>query len=183
MSKLSTWLLVLMIIFVSPGFCLAESMSLYGMGVRYGTNGGTDKKTDLRRYEVFGVFNLPWNWHLASNLDLDTRLITSAGLLDGEGDKGFSGTLGPGICLADRNKRFSLELSGGVALMPDYRMGDEDFGGPLQFTFDVGIGVRLFKHFGLGYRIQHFSDASLWGSDNRGVDMQLFEVGYRFPNR
>jgi hypothetical protein len=58
-------------------------------------------------------------------------------------------------------------------------MGDEDFGGPVQFTFDLGIGFRLFEHLNLGYRIQHFSDAALWGSDNRGVDMQLFELGYR----
>jgi hypothetical protein len=180
MSKLGTLLLVLMICFFSSGSCLAESMSLYALGVRYGTNDGTDKLTDLKRYDVFGVFNLPWSWQLVSNLDLDTRLITSAGMLDGEGDRGFIGTLGPGICLTDRNKRFSLELSGGIALLPDYRMGDEDFGGPLQFTFDVGIGVRLFKHLGLGYRIQHFSDAAIFGSDNRGGETQMFEISYRF---
>ena len=180
MSKLGALLLILMISFIFSRPCLAESMSWYSVGVRHGTNDGTDKKTDLKRYEVFGVFNLPWSWQLASNLDLDTQLITSAGMLDGEGDSGFIGTLGPGICLTDRNKRFSLELSGGVALLPDYRIGDEDFGGPLQFTFDVGIGVRIFKHLGLGYRIQHFSDATIFGSDNRGGETQMFEIGYRF---
>ena len=183
MSKPCAWVLILMFSFISAGSCLAESMNLYAMGIRYGTNDGTDKKTNLKRYEAFGVFNLPWSWQLASNLDLDTRLITSAGMLDGEGDAGFIATLGPGICFTDRKKRFTLELSGGVALLPDYRLGDEDFGGPVQFTFDVGIGVRLFKYLGLGYRIQHFSDASLWGSDNRGVDMHLFELGYRFPSK
>ena len=182
MSKLGACLIIFMLSLILAGTCLAEGMSLYAMGIRYGTNDGTDKKTDLKRYDVFGVFNLPWSWPLAPNIDLDTRLITSAGMLDGEGDSGFIGTLGPGICLTDKNKRFTLELSGGVALLPDYRMGDEDFGGPVQFTFDLGIGVRLFKHFNLGYRIQHFSDAALWGSDNRGVDMQLFELGYRFPS-
>jgi hypothetical protein len=180
MSKLVVWFLFLLICLFSAGTCLAESMSVYALGIRYGTNDGIDKKTDLKRYEAFGVFNLPWSWQLASNIDLDTRLITSAGMLDGEGDAGFIGTLSPGICLTDRNKRFTLEFSGGVALLPDYRLGDEDFGGPVQFTFDVGIGVRLFTHLGLSYRIQHFSDAALWGSDNRGVDMQLFEISYRF---
>jgi len=182
MSKSGVWLLFLLVCFFSAGTCLAESMSLYALGLRYGTNEAADKKTDLRRYEVFGVFNLPWSWQLASNLDLDTRLITSGGMLDGEGDAGFIGTLSPGISLTDRNKRFSLELSGGIALIPDYRMGGEDFGGPVQFTFDIGIGVRLFKHLGLGYRLQHFSDAAVWGSDNRGVDMHMFEVSYRFLN-
>jgi hypothetical protein len=180
MSKLGTLLFVLMICFFSSGSCLAESMSWYALGVRYGTNDGIDKKTDLKRYEVFGVFNLPWSWQLAPNVDLDTRLIASAGVLDGEGDSGFIGTLSPGIAFTDRNKRFSFELSGGVAVIPDYRLGGEDFGGPLQFTFGAGIGIRLFKHIGLGYRIQHFSDAGLFGSDNRGVDMQLFELSYRF---
>jgi hypothetical protein len=152
------------------------------MGIRYGTNDGTDKKTNLKRYEAFAILNLPWSSQLTPNLDLDTRLIASAGMLDGEGDSGFIGTLGPGISFTDRNKRFSLEFSGGVAVIPDYRMGDEDFGGPVQFTFDVGIGIRLFKHFGMGYRFQHFSDAALWGSDNRGVDMHILEVSYRFLN-
>ncbi len=183
MSKLGTLLFVLMICFFSSGSCLAESMSWYALGVRYGTNDGTDKKTDLKRYEVFGVFNLPWSWQLAPNVDLDTRLITSAGMLDGEGDTGFIGTLSPGIAFTDRNKRFSLEISGGVAVIPDYRLGGEDFGGPLQFTFGVGIGVRLFKHIGLGYRIQHFSDAGLFGSDNRGGETQMFEISYRFLNQ
>ena len=183
MSKLGTLLLVLTICLFSSGSCLAESMSWYSLGVRYGTNDGTDKKTDLKRYEVYGVFNLPWSWRLASNIDLDTRLVTSAGLLNGDGDEGFIGTLAPGICFTDRNKRFSFELSGGVALLPDYRLGDEDFGGPLQFIFDVGIGIRLFKHLGLGYRIQHFSDASIFGSDNRGGETQLFEISYRFLNK
>ena len=180
MSKLGALLLILMIFLFLPGFCLAESVSWYSLGVRYGTNDGIDKKTDLRRYEVFAVFNLPWSWQISSNIDFDTRLIASAGMLDGEGDSGFIGTLGPGICLTDRNKRFYLELSGGVALLPDYRIGDEDFGGPLQFTFDVGIGVRIFKHLGLGYRSQNFSDAAIFGSDNRGGETQMFEIGYRF---
>lgn len=180
MSKLGARFLVLVIFLLSVGVCLADNIRLYGMGVRYGTNEAADKKTDLRRYEMFGVFNLPWAWNLASNLDLDTRFLASAGILDGEGDSGFMATLGPGICFTDRDKRYTLEFSGGIAIIPDYRMGGEDFGGPLQFTVDGGIGIRLFKHLGLGYRFQHFSDAGLFGSDNRGVDMHLLELSYRF---
>jgi hypothetical protein len=180
MSKPGGLLFIVLFCLVSAGTCLAENMSMYALGVRYGTNKAADKKTDLRRYDAFVIFNLPWNWHLTSVLDLDTRLIVSGGMLDGEGDSGFIGTLGPGISFTDRNKRISLELSGGVAFLTDYRMGSEDFGGPLQFTADVGIGVRLLKHLGLGYRFQHFSDAAVFGTDNRGVDMHMFEFSYRF---
>jgi len=180
MPRLEILLPILMLCLVTAGNCLAGNMSLYGLGVRYGTNEATDKKTDLLRYDVYGAFNLPWSWELGSHFDLDTRLIASAGMLDGEGDAGFIGTLVPAICFTDRNKRFSLELSAGVAVIPDYRLGDEDFGGTIQFIIDAGFGIRLFKHLGLGYRFQHFSDASLWGPENRGVDMHLFELGYRF---
>ncbi len=171
---------ILLGFFVAAGTCPAETVSLHSVGVRYGTNDGIDKKTDLRRYEVFGVINLPWSRQITSIIDLDTRLTASAGLLDGEGDEGFIGTLSPGICFTDSGKRFYLELTGGIAIISDYRLGDEDFGGPLQFTFGGGIGVRLFNHLGLGYRIQHYSDAGLFGSDNRGVDWQLFEISYRY---
>ena len=180
MAKVVAWFLILVFFLFPSGTCLADGISWHTLGFRYGTNEGIDKKTDLRRYEVFGILNLPWSWQIASNIDLDTRFIASGGLLDGEGDQGFVGILSPGICFTDRRKRFSLEFSGGIAIIPDYRIGEEDFGGPLQFTFEVGIGLRLFKHLGLGYRIQHYSDASLFGSDNRGVDWQLFEVSYRF---
>ena len=180
MKNLGTRIVAVIICLISAGTCLAENKSLHALGIRYGTNDGTDKKTSLRRYEVYGIFNLPWSVQLAAKLDLDTRLIISGGKLDGEGDAGFIGTLSPGISFTDKGKRFSLEISGGVAVLPDYRMGEEDFGGPVQFTIDAGFGVRLFKHLGLCYRFQHFSDAALWGSDNRGVDMHLLELGYRF---
>jgi hypothetical protein len=158
-------------------------MRLQSVGVRFGTNEGIDKKTDLRRYEAFGVMNLPWSWQIVSVIDLDTILIASAGLLDGEGDKGFIGTLTPGISFTDKRKRFFFELSAGITIVPDYRLGEEDFGGPVQLTFGGGIGIRLFKHLGVGYRIQHFSDASIFGKDNRGVDWQLFELSYRFSKK
>jgi hypothetical protein len=180
MIKFVKWVFIILICSSAAGTCLAETLSLHSAGVRYGTNDGIDKKTDLRRYEAFGIFTLPWNWQITSNIDLDTLLITSAGLLDGEGDRGLIGTLSPGISFTDRKKIFSFELSGGIAILPDYRIGAEDFGGPLQFTFGGGIGVRLFKNLSLGYRIQHYSDASLFGNDNRGVDWQLFEISYRF---
>lgn len=180
MAKTATILFGILICFVATGGCLAGNMSALTLGVRYGTNDGTDKKTDLRRYDIFGVFDLPWRWQLASNLELNTQLTVSAGMLDGEGDSGFIGTLAPGLSLNDLTRRFFLELSGGLAVLPDYRMGSEDFGGPVQFIFDFGFGVRIFRHIGLGYRFQHFSDAALFGTDNRGVDMHMFELGYRY---
>ena len=180
MSTRIAWLLFLLMLFFLPVNCLAANENLYSLGVRYGTNEATDKKTALKRYEVFGVFNLPWSWHIVSHVDLDTYLIFSGGILDGEGDSSFIGVLGPGVRFTDPQKRIALELSTGISLIPDYRLGGEDFGGPLQFIMDAGVEVRLFKHIGLSYKYHHFSDAAIFGSDNRGVDMHMLGVGYRF---
>ncbi len=52
-------MLIVVFSLISAGTCLAENMSMYALGVRYGTNKAADKKTDLHRYDVFGIFNLP----------------------------------------------------------------------------------------------------------------------------
>ncbi len=56
----------------------------------------------------------------------------------------------------------------------------EDFGGPLQFILDLGVNYRVYKRFGLGYRFQHWSDASIHGTNNRGVEMHMLEFSYRY---
>ena len=77
MAKLVEWFLILMFFLFLSGTCLADSMSWHTLGFRYGTNEGIDKKTDLQRYELFGILNLPWSWQISSNIDLDTRFIAA----------------------------------------------------------------------------------------------------------
>ena len=90
-------------------------------------------------------------------------------------------TLVPTLAIGDTDNQFSFEAGVGLALFTKLEYGDvEDFGGPLQFILDVGVNLRAYKHLGLGYRFQHWSDAGIHGSDNRGVDMHMFEFSYRY---
>ena len=59
----------------------------------------------------------------------------------------------------------------------------QNFGGPFQFVWTFGATSRFAGPFGAGYHFQHFSDAGMYGSDARGVDMHLFELTYWFDTK
>ncbi len=160
-----------------------DKLSLESVGIRYATNEGDNLKSDLRLYDVFAGYQLPWSRSLNNRIDLDARLTVSIGLLDGKDDATIYGSLAPGLACTDRSRIFFLEASAGIAVVPNYTLGPEDFGGPLQFTLDAGLAWRFYKNLSLGYRYYHFSDAGLYGPDNRGVDMHMVELTTRYLRR
>ena len=163
------------------GPCVAEDIKLEALGVRAGTNQGTLKSgSDIERYELYANLGLPWSWELVSDWNLGTRLNVSGGALTGEGDTGFIGTLGPSVTLGRERGRGILDIGAGIALLSNYAFGSQDFGGPFQFMADIGITALLLRHVGVGYRFQHLSDATIYGSDSRGLDMHMLELSYRF---
>ena len=156
-------------------------VELITSGVRYGTNNYTDKKGAMDRLDYFWSWRTPWAWEFTPGWDIGWRLNGSMGALSGQGEVGAMGTLVPTIAIGDTDNWFVAEAGAGAALLSRWEYGDvEDFGGPLQFILDVGFSFRVWKHLGLGYRFQHWSDAGIHGSDNRGVEVHLFEVSYRF---
>ena len=68
----------------------------------------------------------------------------------------------------------------GLAYFSRYKFGVQDFGGPVQFVATMGVRVNPFAHVYTGFRLQHFSDAGLYGSSSLGVDLYILELGYRF---
>ncbi|MFQ5992464.1 MAG: acyloxyacyl hydrolase, partial [Nitrospiraceae bacterium] len=163
------------------GPCGAEDIRLDALGVRAGTNQGTVKRgADLERYELYANLGLPWSWEVVSNWNLGTRLNASGGALTGEGETGFIGTLGPSVTLGRERGRIILDIGVGIALLSNDTFGTHDFGGPFQFTADIGITALLLRHVGVGYRFQHMSDATIYGSDGRGMDSHILELSYRF---
>jgi hypothetical protein len=165
------------------GASAAGGLSPEAIGARLGTNAGDDVVSDLHRYDVFGQFKLPWGWRTDPGLEISTNLEVTAGVLRNDEDSSFIASVSPGFGFSDSRQRIHLGVSLGLALVPDYRLGPEDFGGPIQVTYGGGISLRLFEGLVLGYRAQHFSDARIYGSDNRGVDMHMLELRYRFGNR
>ncbi len=166
--------------------CSAENtasvpMTLVAMGARYGTNVLTDKNGSMDRVDIFWSWRSPFAWEFTPGWDIGARINASAGTIRGQGETGAVGTLVPTLAIGDTDNAFSFEGGVGVALFSKWEYGTvEDFGGPLQFILELGVNYRVYKRFGLGYRIRHWSDGGIHGSDNRGVEMHMFEFSYRY---
>jgi hypothetical protein len=147
-------------------------------GVRAGFNDDRNEES-FNQYEAFASVNLPWHWDLGAQWKFGTFLEGNAGALVGGGDTGLVASLGGGFYF-DGFKDI-LEISFG--LNPTYisedTYGQEDFGGPIQFTSYININVTIKKHFSIGYRLQHMSNAGLY-SANPGVNFHMITLGYRF---
>ena len=165
---------------------LAEEPTLITVGPRIGFSGktpllGRQQKYDFELFDVAAVFRLPWQSSLGdSGWKLETRLITSAGALIGGGDTGLMATLVPDLALSGWKGIVSIDVGVGAGFFPKYKFGAQNFGGPVQIVATTGITFNPFAHAYAGFRLQHFSDARVYGPSALGVDMYLVEFGYKF---
>jgi hypothetical protein len=165
---------------------LAGEMSLLSIGPRLGFGEkiplmGKEQKYYFHLYDVAAVIKLPWSWPLGeSTLGLETRLITSAGLLTAAGESGLMMTVVPELALSGWEGLVTFDAGAGAGFFSNYKFGAQDFGGPVQIVATMGVRVNPFSHAYTGFRVQHFSDAGLYGSSSLGVDMYIVELGYRF---
>lgn len=168
----------------TPGF--ADDTPLISIGPRIGFTGktpflGREQKYNFHLTDVAAVFKLPWSWPLGeSHWSLETRLITSAGLLAAAGESGLMATVVPCLALSGWNRFVSIDAGAGAGFFSRDKFGIQDFGGPVQIVATVGIQVNPISHAYAGFRLQHFSDAGIYGPHTLGVDMYIVEVGYRF---
>jgi hypothetical protein len=88
--------------------------------------------------------------------------------------------VGPGLAFTKWDWNLTLEFGTGAVFVSDETFGKQDFGGPVQILGHGGVSYHFPEHITLGWRFQHFSDAALYGNDNRGVDFHFLELGYRF---
>ncbi|HEY6639249.1 MAG TPA: acyloxyacyl hydrolase [Nitrospiraceae bacterium] len=131
--------------------------------------------------DVSAVFSLPWSRPLGGDTwSLATRLTASAGGLDGAGDTGLMMTVVPGLALNGWKELVSFDAGGGLAYFSRHKFGEQDFGGPVQFVGTMGVRINPFAHAYTGVRLQHMSDAGMYGSSSLGVDLYILELGYRF---
>jgi hypothetical protein len=165
---------------------LAEDMALLSIGPRIGFSAktpllGKEQKYNFHLADVAAVFKLPWSWPLGGNSwSLETRLITSAGLLTAAGESGLMITVVPELALSGWEGFVTFDAGAGAGFFSNYKFGMQDFGGPVQIVATVGVRVNPFSHAYAGFHAQHFSDAGLYGSSSLGVDMYIVELGYRF---
>ena len=89
-------------------------------------------------------------------------------------------TIVPDIALSGWNGLVSLDVGVGLGFFSRYHFGAQDFGGPVQIVATSGIRFNPVAHAYAGFRVQHFSDAGVYGPNGLGVDMYIVEFGYRF---
>jgi hypothetical protein len=170
--------------FCTPSF--AEGITLLSIGPRVGFGEkiplmGKEQKYYFHLYDIAAVIKLPWSWPLGeSTWGLETRLLTSAGILTGANESSLIMTVVPGLALNGWKGLVTFDAGAGAGFFTNHKFGEQDFGGPVQIAATVGVRVNPFSHAYTGFRVQHFSDAGLYGPSSLGVDMYIVELGYRF---
>ena len=165
---------------------LAEESIFISIGPRIGFSSktpflGKQQENNFHLFDVAAQLRLPWQVPLGdTSWKFETRLIASAGALEGGGDTGLMATLVPDIALSGWNGIVTLDVGAGLGFFPKYHFGAQDFGGPVQIVATTGITVSPIAHLYAGFRLHHFSDAGIYGSNALGVDMYIVEFGYKF---
>ncbi|MCW5784892.1 MAG: acyloxyacyl hydrolase [Nitrospirales bacterium] len=177
---ITVWLTV-----IFSGLAHTKETELLSVGIRGGANSETigippTEKEDFEQYDVFAVVGTPWSWDFSSGWDIRFRLNLAAGTLRAAGDSGFIGELSPGIAFSKASWRLTFDIGGGAAYLSQEKYGRQDIGGPVQIIGHGGLTYHLPWNVSVGYRFHHMSDAAIYGSNNRGVDLHMIELSYRF---
>ncbi len=106
--------------------------------------------------------------------------MVSAGALRSSGETNAIVAAVPVVAIGRQDEKFAFIMGGGGVLLSDYKFGDQNYGGPFQFTACVGFRSRIAGPVTLGYWAQHYSDAVMYGHDTKGADMHLFELSYSY---
>src|SRR5215813_6159072 len=137
---------------------LADDSILITVGPRIGFSGktpllGKQQKYNFRLYDIAALFRLPWQSSLGdTDWKIETRLITSAGALEGGGDTGLMVSIVPDLALSAWNDFVSLDVGAGLGFFSRYHFGVQNFGGPVEIVATTGIRFNPFTHAYAGFR-------------------------------
>lgn len=154
--------------------------SAWEAGMRAGSSFKDDDES-FNQYDAFVSYRLPWSWQWGQAVQVDTNLATSLGILDGGGETGGVGSLGMDFVFSPAGEHLPLELRAGSALtlISEHEYGDEDLGGPVQFTHHISLYYWFLENLSALARVQHMSNAGIY-SENPGVNMIMLAMLYRF---
>jgi hypothetical protein len=110
---------------------------------------------------------------------LGTYLEANAGVLSGGGTSAFVGSVGPGLYISGLKDMVEISMGLNPTIISKHKFGDENLGGPIQFTSHIGLKLILTNRYSIGYRLQHMSNGVLY-EHNPGLNIHMIEVGYRF---
>ena len=154
--------------------------SSWEAGLRAGPSFNNDDES-FNQYELFASFGLPWSWQWGRAIQVDTNLTTVVGILDGGGDTGVAGSLGFEFVFGSASGRCPFQIRAGSALtlLSEDEYGEEDLGGPLQFTHHISLYYWFLENLSAVARVQHMSNAGIY-SENPGLDIIMLALVYRF---
>lgn len=140
---------------------------------------GEDQPDSFQAYDVIARFQLPWARDFQSDWALDGHMLTSAGVLRGAGKTALVVSAIPMVALT-WSERMLMDGGVGLAALSRHRYAQQNFGGHLQFALTAGLSAAVYRNIWLGYRYQHYSDASVYGSGTIGADLHMLELSYRY---
>lgn len=167
-----------------PGPVSAEDFKLLSISTRLrlsnATTIGDDQPEKAQGYDIAAHIRLPWQYFGESGWGADTRLMLSAGLFRSAKENAAVISFVPMLGLQKQGVPIVVDGGAGFALFSRYEFGTQDYGGPFQFALTAGISFPAYKHFGLGYRFMHYSDAAVNGENTTGADFHMAEFYWRF---
>ena len=170
--------MALVLIGLAPHPIWGSEIVWQAIGLRGGINDDRNEE-EFEQYEGFAIWSLPWSHQWDFGSSLGTYLEANAGVLSGCGASAFVGSIGPGIFLTGLEGIVEISLGINPTVISKHKFGDENLGGPIQFTSHVGLNFIFADHFQIGYRLQHMSNAIIY-EHNPGLNTHMIEVGYRF---
>lgn len=171
-------ILVFVLIGFAPRPLCGDEIVWRSIGLRGGVDDNRNDE-DYKQYEGFASWSLPWIWHPSLNWTIGTYLEANAGILRGGGESGFVGSIGPGIFFTGFNNKLDISMGINPTIISKHKFGDENLGGPVEFTSHIGLNLNFARHFTIGYRLQHMSNCVIY-EHNPGLNIHMIEVGYRF---
>jgi lipid A 3-O-deacylase len=180
----STWTWIWLILMVSGGPLLAAEAwagrSSLEAGLRAGASFNEEDES-FNQYDMFVRYGLPWSWVWGEALQVDTNVAASMGVLEGGDDAGIVGTLGFEFVFGSARGKCPFEVRAGSALtlISEDQYGDEDLGGPVQFTHHISLHYWFLENLSAVARVQHMSNAGLY-DENPGLDMIMIGLLCRF---
>ena len=179
-------ILCLALLLVTPASTLAGDFRLLNAGVRGGVGGfkvfGGGEDEDFQQYDLFATASLPWSTYGECGWGFSTRLMGTAGVLIGAGEEGFVGAIVPLLAFGPKDSALALDVGVGVAGMTRQEFGEQNFGGAFEFVLTFGLSVPVYRAFGIGYRMGHLSDASIYGGHGRGHPHAGADLPFRGAN-
>lgn len=165
---------------VLPAFGAVELESKpLGRFAQAGLRAALSEDPQIRQFEAFADWQLPWSFKLGHGFGLETYVTASAGWIGEDNDDAPIASLGPSFRLT--YDKIPVTFVGGSAptILGRNHLGERDMGCAFQFTSHIGFACQVYRGVELSYRFQHMSNAGL-GDDNPGLNSHAVALGWRF---